>query len=329
MSSPAFRVRAFRDSDYEALAGVNVRSFPDHPLTPEEMRHFDRALDQTGRVPHRLAVVLPPSDEMVAMGELAQLPFNYHPQKYWVTVMVDPVHRHVGIGRELYRELEEEARRRGGTTLWVSLNADEPEAVRFAGTHGYTEIRRMRQSKIALAESRTDLLGDRSAALQAQGVEFTTLAAEGAEREEARRALFRLREASSVDLPMPGERTRITYEEFVNFLFDDPGFMAEGIFLARVGTRYVSSTSLMRDGSRPEVLRVGYSGTDPEYRKRGLASELKRRSIEYARAAGFSVIETYNDFENPRIWSINERVGFRTIHTISTQEKTLVPAAPP
>jgi GNAT superfamily N-acetyltransferase len=320
---PAFRLREFRDSDYEALAGVNVRSFPDHPLSPGEMRRFDAFLSGPERAPYRLAAIVPPDDTLVAYGELVQLPFNYHPRKYWLNVFVDPPHRGRRIGPALYDRLEREAMEKGATTLWTTTDIDDAGAVRFAASRGFTEIRRQRQSRVRLAESRPDLLAGSTSEFRALGVEFTTLSAEGPERESVRRDCYRLHEASVKGMPVVGTRVPITFEEFLALEFSGPGFFPEAHFLARVGDRYVSTTRLERQESRPDVLRVGYTGTDPGFRGKGLATELKRRSIEFARSAGFRAIETWNDYGNPRIWSINERVGFRTIHTWSTGEKIL------
>jgi GNAT superfamily N-acetyltransferase len=320
---PDFRVRPFRDPDYEALAGVNVRSFPDHPLSPGEMRRFDAFLAGAGRAPYRLAATIPPDDALVAYGELVQLPFNYHPQKHWLNVLVDPPLRRRGLGAAMYEMLEHEAKQRGATTLWTTSDSEDAGAARFAVARGFAELRRQRQSRVVLAESRPDLLAERTPAARTRGVEFTTVAAEGPEREAVRRECYRLHEASTEGMPGVGTRVPITFEEFLHLEFSGPGFFPEAHFLARVGGKYVSMTMLVREESRPDVLRVGYTGTDPRFRGQGLATELKRRSIEFARDAGFRAIETWNDFLNPRIWTVNERVGFRTTHTWSTGEKLL------
>lgn len=81
MEGSDFQIREFRDADYDALAQVVLRSFPDHPLTPAEIRRFDEFNAQGGRVPHRLAAVLPESGQFVASGQIDQSPFNFHPQK--------------------------------------------------------------------------------------------------------------------------------------------------------------------------------------------------------------------------------------------------------
>jgi ribosomal protein S18 acetylase RimI-like enzyme len=259
VADPEYRIREFRDADYDALAGVHRRAFPDHPLSPDEMRRFDAFLTGEGRVPHRLAAVRPGSDELVALGELSQLPFNYHPRKYWVNVIVDPLHRRRGIGRALYDRLEREALRREATTLWTSFNADVPADVEFARARGFAEVRRQRQSRITLAGSRPDLLVDRSSELRSLGIEFTTVAAEGANRESVRRECYRLHEVSAEGMPGVGARTPITFEEFLQLEFSGPGFFPEGHFLAKIGGEFVSMTMLEREATRPDVLRVGFT----------------------------------------------------------------------
>lgn len=242
-------------------------------------------------------------------------------------MIVDPPHRRRGVGRALYDRLEREAIRRNATTLWASVNADVEADVRFARSRGFPEIRRQRQSRVVPAESRTDLLADHVAELRATGVELTTLVAEGADREEVRRECFRLHNASEKGMPGVGPRTSPTYEEFVQLEPSGPGYFPEGIHLAKLGPEYVSMTVLHREETRPDVLIVGWTGTDPRYRGRGIATALKRRSIEFARDAGFTAVETRNDYRNTKTWTINELVGFRTIHTWSSCEKSL-PATP-
>jgi mycothiol synthase len=287
------------------------------------MRRFDSFLSGADRVPFRLAAVLPPDDTLVAYGELAQLPFNYHPQKYWLNVLVDRPHRRRGIGAAMYDSLEREATRKAATTLWTASDIDDAGAARFVGSRGFAEVRRQRQCQLVLSESRLDLLVDRTSELRSLGVEFTTVAAEGVDRESVRRECYRLHEASAEGMPGVGTRVPLTFEQFIRLEFGGPALFPEAHFLARVGDQYVAMTMLEREESRPDVLRVGFTGTDPRYRGQGLATELKRRSIEFARDAGFRTIETWNDYNNPRIWTINERVGFRTLRTWSTGEKAL------
>ena len=76
-------------------------------------------------------------------------------------------------------------------------------------------------------------------------------------------------------------------------------------------------------------MRVGFTGTRAAYRGRGIASELKRRALEYARGKGFRYLRTVNDSLNLRMWAINEKQGFRRTVEWVALERRLGPEDPP
>jgi GNAT superfamily N-acetyltransferase len=86
--------------------------------------------------------------------------------------------------------------------------------------------------------------------------------------------------------------------------------MPQGIFLACTTDEVVGMSSLLTDLGRPDTLRVGYTGTHPAFRGRGIATELKRRSAEFARERGYRFLVTGNDSLNRPMLGINERFGF-------------------
>jgi mycothiol synthase len=324
MDPDRYELREFRDADCEALAELQSRVLPDRPYSATEVRHYLQLANGPRNNARRLCVIERHSEALVGFGALEQLPFNYHPDKYWTGVEVDPDHRSHGIGSALFELLEREARDRGALALWAVVRSDQEGGVRFFQRQGFQESRRVRMSIIQIRSMALTDLPDRATGLAVAGIRWTTLAAEGADVEEVRRRYFRLHEASTRDMPTIGERTSLSFEQFLQLEMGSPGYMPEATFLARVGEEYVGVTTLERQSANPRVLRVGYTGTDPRFRGRGIATELKRRSLEFARDNGFEAVETGNDFENARIWAINEHVGFRTIRALINGEKALV-----
>jgi len=125
-----------------------------------------------------------------------------------------------------------------------------------------------------------------------------------------------------------GEYTPATFEEFVSIDVAGPQAMPDATFLACVGEEYVAWSSLERELGTPETIGIGFTGTLPDYRNRGIASELKRRAVEYARAHGYRSLITGNDSLNTRIWAINEKLGFRPEITWLQAEKPLPSTKP-
>jgi GNAT superfamily N-acetyltransferase len=97
---------------------------------------------------------------------------------------------------------------------------------------------------------------------------------------------------------MLGSIQPVSCEEFVTTDIDVPGFMPEGCFLAFRDTDVIGMASLPRDLARPDTLRVGCTGTHPEFRRHGIGTELKRRSAVFAQDRGFRFLVTGNDSLN-------------------------------
>jgi mycothiol synthase len=324
-----YSIRPYTESDLEAEVRIDNAVDPLHPHTLEELRHWiETATAGVGHVSLRFVAGDRGTGAVVAYGVVQHTSFNYHPLKFELYLAVDPAFQHRGIGRALYATLESEALQRGAICLWSVVRENEPRSVRFLEQNGFVPRRKAWRSRLDLA--RADLSGfpDRTRALADQGIVLTTLAAEGEGRPEVRQRAFRLCTAASADVPRMGEYTPVSFEEFVEFDLNGPGALPDAYFLARHGDEYVGSTVMDRDLAEPDTLQVGFTGTHPEFRGRGIASELKRRAVEYARSRGYRFLLTNNDSLNHPIWAINERLGFRPETTWIQGEKELVPSAP-
>jgi GNAT superfamily N-acetyltransferase len=326
VDSGLFAVRPFVVTDYEAEARLDAQTDPGFTRTAEEIRHWQEIENATPGL-HRSQLVVEErrSGSVVAYGELANTSFHFHPQKYWIAAVVDPAFQGRGIGSELYATLEREAVARRAVCLWSSVRDDEAPAVRFFEHRGFRTLRKTWRSRLDLATYNPSALPDRSKELAEAGIRFTTLAAEGSGRSEVRRRAYELSRVASKDMPRLGEYTPLSFEQFVQLEIEAPDTLPEAFFIAVHGDRYVGHTTLTRELLRPDSLHVGVTGTHPDFRGRGIASELKRRAVEFARGRGAKYLVTYNDSLNRPIWAINEKLGFRTLVTWLMGEKALGP----
>jgi len=145
----------------------------------------------------------------------------------------------------------------------------------------------------------------------------------GSDRPEVRHRLYDPNRITSEDAPHLGDNTPQTFEDFVETDILGPKVLSDAIFLACRSEEYVGFSSLQRVLGSPDTLDIGFTGTLPSYRGRGIASELKRRGVDYARTHGYRSLITGNDSLNPRIWSINQKLGFRKEEVLIQAEKTL------
>jgi len=324
MDEEKYFVRPFAKTDFAAWARLDALVNPEFVYTAEEQQQWEQQYATPGLVDEKWLVEERATGQVVGSASLAHSPFSFEPRKFWVSAVVHPDHRRRGIGRSLAALLDSEAGLHQATHLWAAVRRDDARSLGFAQRLGFREQRRLWMSTLDLARPDLPTQSTRTKPSTLQGIRFTTLAAEGPEREEVRRRLYELLIEASKDVPRMGKFTPISYAQF-EASFTNPAFLPEGTFLAADGEIYVGMTDFERSLGQPDSLRVGFTGTRAAYRGRGIASELKRRALDYARAMGIRYLRTVNDSLNMRIWAINEGQGFvRTVEWVD-HERTLVP----
>jgi mycothiol synthase len=305
-----YRLREFVDQDFATQVEVSHRLNPERTYTEKEVRRWNAIL-RTPPMVYRMFVVEERSTgTAVGFGELATDHDSGDPSVLWADVEVDPDHQRRGIGRHLADALSTEARDRGARTLWAMTRVDRPRDIAFAERQGFHELRRRWDSWLDLPARGYASIPNRTDALARESIEFTTLAEEGPAREDVRRRLLPLFNEATADEPRVGSYTPATYEWFVSMNLEGPGFLPEAFFLARKDDRYVGVSNLEILHGEPGVLQQIFTGTLREFRGRGVATELKRRTVAYAQEHGFRAIRTSNDSLNHPMWAINAKLGY-------------------
>ena len=311
MNSADYRIRPYVEADYDAESRVRSLLRPDQVRSAEEIRAWDRQLAGPGMLNLRLAAEDRRSGTAIGFGALFHFPWAYHPDRYWITVAVAPDHQHRGVGRELYGALEVRGRERRAECFYASVRADEARSLRFFSQAGFQEMRRIWNSRLDLGNVRLAARTGSSTEWSRAGVEFTTLAEEGPDKADVQQRLYDLASEVGLDIPTVGRPTRLSFAQFNQLWFGSPGFLTEGTFLATSGARYVAVSSLSRLSGEPDALRIEFTGVRREFRGQGLASELKRRTVDYAQRHHIRFLRASNDSQNVGIWRINERLGFQ------------------
>jgi len=311
MDLSKYRVRPFRASDYETLSRLVSTVNPEFPMAAEEARHWEESFMAPPLLNEQWIVEERQTGRGVAHAAIQHSPFSFDPQRFYVDAIVDPAHRGVGIGSALLALIDSEAAAHHAVALWTTVRSDDRRSLDFARRHGVVEARRLWVSRLLLAEAQIPPKSERVAALEASGIRFTTLSEEGPEAPLVRQRLHDLQVEASRDVPRVGNYTPVTLEQFVSEAIESPSAMPDAFFLACEGERYIGLSTLERNLAAPDSLRVGFTGTRAAYRGKGVASELKRRAVEYAARHGARSLQTVNDSLNHPMWAINERLGFR------------------
>jgi GNAT superfamily N-acetyltransferase len=316
-------IRPFGDPDYERMVEISTAIDPTTSLTADGYRYRDARLEPRVRLEGVAAEVA--GAGMVGFGRVMHTWWNFHPHRYLMRLEVDPAWQRRGVGARLFDRVLEQLAAWQAELVRTETSAEREAAVTFLQRRGFREWHRRWDSVLEVATANVAPLLEADRRARQHGIVVSNFSAEQARRgERLAHDVYEMEALISRDEPMmEASGELMSFERFRATELDAPGALPEAHFLALAGDRLVGVSRLMRDLRHPEVLRVGFTGTDPEFRGRGIAQALKLRTIEYARQHGFREIRTGNDATNAPMLHINDRIGFKRESPVVIFERLL------
>jgi len=301
-------IRPFQDHDYRGIVSVGNAIYSDYPWSVDEARHEDARYDGVKFVQRRFVAALP-DGRIVAHGRFHHVPNMYHPQKFWIDVLVHPEFQRRGFGSRLYDHVMSALAPSRPVMLWSNARETFEESLRFAAQRGFAEIRRAWESRLDVASFDPAPFQTRADAA-VNWMAVVTVADERERDPQWREKLYDMHVEVSADVPRPDVYTPQTIDQFQQRLLDNPAYVPDGHFLAKDDDRYIAESFVFRSDERPDVLYQGLTATRREYRGRGIALALKLRVLAFAKQRGYREIRTWNDTLNAAILHINANMGF-------------------
>jgi GNAT superfamily N-acetyltransferase len=306
------KLRPFEDRDYPRLVQIRNALFPDYLENEAEYRRSDDNWEHHLYFKTRL-VAENDAGDVVAMGQINHMPHQFHPDKYFLSIGVDPQHQRQGIGSALYEELLERLRQRQAVLVRGEAKEDMPDSVTFLRHRGFEEVQRFWESRLDPHACDESVLAGSEARVAGAGIEIVTLEQEMARLgpEGALRAAYELDRDVSRDIPMTDPMTETSYEHFRKGALESPNFLPQAWYIAKDGETYAGLTNLWKSQEQPDVVYQGLTGVRREYRRKGIALALKLQGLRFARAQGYREIRTWNNTRNRPMLGINEAMGFQ------------------
>jgi mycothiol synthase len=273
------------DRDLEAYVAVANAAVPDDiPWNAEKMR------ERRDRDPRRLYLLAELDGDLVAVGFAGP---SDNADRGFVAPRVLPRARRRGIGTALLVRLADHLESLGFETAGAHVDGNDEGSLAFADRFGFEETDRQ------VEQVRT--LGEEPPAQPPPGVTFVTIA----ERPEL------LREAHPLGLQ--GWADMATTEPVSISLDDwlaDEATFPEGSFVALADGEIVGYSGLCRLGDDTTVAEDGLTVVRADWRRRGLATALKRAELAWAAANGIREVITWTQRGNDAMRVANERLGY-------------------
>ena len=271
------------DADLDAYVGVWNAITPAEPTTAELQR------ERRERDPRRLYLLAERDGAAVGVGFGGR---SDSEGRAHVAPRVLPEARRRGIGSALVRQLVAHVEREG--FRWVSSHVDGADegSLAFARRFGFEESDRQVEQVLALD-------GDRPPPEVPEGVRLATIA----ERPELLREAYDLAVLGYADMAVRSPVT-ISLDEWLR----EEATLPEGSFVALAGDEIVGFSGLVRREGRSA--EDGLTVVRRGWRRRGLATLLKRAELSWAAANGFKEIVTWTHWGNDGMRAVNERLGY-------------------
>ena len=216
-----------------------------------------------------------------------------------------PEHRRQGVGTRLYEALSQHAAALDLTSLWGRIQEGDTDSRRFAEKRGFREVSREYEVVLDVAEANSS--GDPPA-----GIELVSLA----ERPGLEQALYDVDVEVGPDVPAhEAGYEPMTFERWHATYLEGPGAMPAACIVALADGEIVGYTGLRRRGSVSPTAENMLTAVRRPWRRRGIATALKREQIARAREAGIEQIYTTNDETNVGMRGVNARLGYRPAPT--------------
>jgi mycothiol synthase len=286
MGSSSVRVRPVEtDADLEAYVAVANAAVPDDiPWNAQKLR------ERRERDPRRSYLLAEVDGQPVAVGFAAP---SDNADRGFVAPRVLPAARRSGIGSALLVRLADHLEQLGFASAGAHVDGNDEGSLAFARRFGLEEADRQ------VEQVRT--LGEEPRAEPPPGVTFVSVA----ERPELLREAYPLGVAGWADMAT-AEAVTISLEDW---LADEATF-PEGSFVALADGEIVGYSGLCRLGDDRTQAEDGLTVVRSDWRRRGLATALKRAELAWAAANGIEEIVTWTQRGNDGMRAANERLGY-------------------
>jgi mycothiol synthase len=272
------------DADLEAMIHVRRLVTPEARPTVENLRFNLESKDELVYLVARLAGVAAGCGFVepwtpFAVGDIA----------------VVPEQRRRGIGSAMLAEVSARARGFGKESLQVEVKESDADSRAFLEHRGFVRVGA--ESAVVLDLDAVEP----PAVVPPEGVRIVSRAEEPDRLEE----MYLV--GVQADEDIPGSAGVQTFEQWRAHEIDKPSRRPELCFIALAGDEVVGYAALQVFG---DEAHHGLTATRRDWRRRGVATALKRAEIAAAKRAGFRRLVTESEERNEPMRRLNEKLGF-------------------
>ncbi len=307
----------YNDADYALLTELWNKAWPEYHRTPRVYRHED---DSRPKEPHFVRLFFEQNGTPVAVAEYMEDWETTAEDDYFFLMAIDPDIDFKSVADPFVQLMMSDIKQRGAVSaLGTILMEDRTAGCQFLESIGFKPEMREPRSELDVGEFDFAPYSGIDALVESHGIEIARLTELKERYPDWKRRIYDLDWPILQDVPSTVEFKQQPYEEFIQ-KFDSPAFMAESAFYALDGDKWVGISTVKKVDGKDDELSVGFTGVLKSHRRKGIATALKLKTIEFAKAYGARIIKTDNEENNP-MYDLNMQLGFKPKPALLIYEK--------
>lgn len=304
-----FKIREFQPTkeEYDAITAIEAAIWEDNASSAKEFAYFDQTRDKAYRYER---YVVEQAGQIMAFGHWRQ---QREDGRYRLRIFVHPEFERQGIGTAVYDHFINLIRQQtpAPTIIESGTYSHKPQSVRFLQKRGFSQVMRWVISLLDVQSFNIESFAGLEQKISDRGIEFISLPKLGERDANWQRAIYELDWEIAQDEPLPYAPQKPPFELYQKHEFENPNQILEAWFVAIDNGRYVGMTQLFRTDD-PTLIKTGFTGTVRSHRRRGIATLLKAKAINYAKQSGVQALRTGNEENNPMLL-LNKKLGFKEL----------------
>ncbi|MGB1253262.1 MAG: GNAT family N-acetyltransferase [Candidatus Promineifilaceae bacterium] len=295
------------DTEYDAIVAVHNAACPTQPVDVALMRQADARRKPKFFFERYVAEM---DGQVVAMGTIGHTPWSYRPKKFIIDWVCHPDWEE-SADIAFFTDLYERLLTRSPEKVLAYIREDQLRRIHHLTKLGFEQSLVDAYSALMVGDFNFDAYGDLPAYLESQGVRIVTMSE--LEQSSDDGWVVRLESAEweiLQDVPQEEAFTRGTVAEWMEGN-NDPRRPHDGYFIAVNNEGEFVGVSYLKRGAE-NVFYTGFTGVKRNWRRKGVATALKVRAIEYAHRMGVHTIQTDNEENNP-MYALNMQLGFKPL----------------
>jgi mycothiol synthase len=297
-------IRPFTPNDYQAVADIENSVFTDEFFTGESLLEDDQHTPT--HIKHgRLIAWL--DGQAIGYADYGQRSGMYHPQRFYVGVVIRPEFQRRGAATALWQALNETLEPFNPIGLTANSREDKFGAD-FLKKLGFTEKMRTWENRLRLESFDFAPYQQLEQQLESNGIHLYCAKELEAMHADYLQRWYDMWCEARLDVPRSQPTTPVPFDEWLETSIKTKFYQPEANFIAVHGEQYIGLSQLFRtDGAH---MNIGLTGVRRAYRGQQIALALKIKCLEWAAQNGIPEIRTWNDSNNAPILKLNERLGF-------------------